>query len=61
MCLRQVRNAAAWGSSSRAFLDEARAGPAGLHFLPEFLSDAEAHEWLALIGELALVEARYKD
>jgi hypothetical protein len=43
------------------FLDEARADPPGLHFLPEFLSDAEAHEWLALIGELTHVEARFKE
>lgn len=46
---------------SDLFTDEAYGGPPGLHFLPDFLSAAEAAQWLARIGELTLVEATYKD
>ena len=43
------------------FADPSHAGPPGLQFVPDFLSQAEADAVLELVATLTLVEARYKD
>jgi alkylated DNA repair dioxygenase AlkB len=43
------------------FAEPSYAGPPGLQFVPDFLSQAEADAVLELVAKLTLVEARYKD